>query len=148
MSQKGKDIIAGRRKKRLKGTKRFTDVSDRELNIGPVTPIGRGMQRLDPSAHSTARGITYAAATIPLAVAAPVLRTASALTKARNKASAAQKKFAKTYKKLKSRPLSDKIILPWGSNVDTMAFGDKARKKRVYSNESTKKLKIGPFKNF
>ena len=61
---------------------------------------------------------------------------------------AAQKKFAKTYKKLKSRPLSDKIILPWGSNVDTMAFGDKARKKRVYSNESTKKLKIGPFKNF
>jgi len=70
----------------------------------------------------------------------------------------AQKKFAKTYKKLKSRPLYSKIDLGYmGENVDERvasgkmslpARGTEARKKRVYSNESTKKLKIGPFKNF
>jgi hypothetical protein len=70
----------------------------------------------------------------------------------------AQKKFAKTYKKLESRPLYSKIDLGYlGENVDeriasgkmsSPARGTEARKKRVYSNKSTKKLKIGPFKNF
>ena len=94
--QAGKDRISGWRRERLKGTKRFTDISDRELNIGPATPIGRGDQPLDPSAHPTARNIFKAAITMlpfgrVIGVRDPRLykKAPSVLTKARNKASAA-----------------------------------------------------------
>jgi len=64
-----------------------------ELNIGPATPIGRGSQPLDPSAHRVARGVIQGVASIlPLgairgvATAAKIARTPTARRNAETKA--------------------------------------------------------------